>query len=300
MPKKECVLVKTASEISLKSNFVRRFFTKKLSESIKFALKKNKMEFKAIAKGGGRLYLFCSSPKKAQSTLSKLPGIHSIALARHFKPADYNQLKDSVLKHAKAFLKKGDSFALDVNASQNKSFSSHGLEHRLGAEVQKEIPGLRVQLKGPEKEIFIEIRKKDFFIYSSEEKGLGGLPLGVEGSIAFFFKGQKDELLAALLLMKRGCNLFPVVKKKSKDMERHLEKLVPFNAFREFALTEEKGLSDLVKERNLKALATSDSKTDGRSLASYKAFDSKHGLVVLRPLLLFPEENKKRLERLFH
>ena len=53
MPEQKCLLVKTASEISLKSPFVRRFFTKKLDQSIKFALKRNGIALDKIARGGG-------------------------------------------------------------------------------------------------------------------------------------------------------------------------------------------------------------------------------------------------------
>jgi adenylyl- and sulfurtransferase ThiI len=300
MPGQECLLVKTASEISLKGSFVRRFFTKKLVESIRFALKKNGVPCNSIARGGGRLYVFCPNREKAQKILSRLPGIHAVALAEHFSPAEYSAIEKHALAFAEKTLKKGNSFALDVSTSGNSRLSSHALEHELGAAVQKRISGLKVKLKSPEKEIFIEVREKDFFIYSAETSGLGGLPLGAEGSAGFFFRGRKEELAAALLLMKRGCNIFPIVGKKSKALEKHVEKLVPFNAGREFALTEEKGLPSLIKARNLKALATADSKTDEKSLASYSAFDSRQNLVVLRPLLLYPKERKKELENLFH
>jgi len=299
MPEQECLLVKTASEIALKSNFVRRFFTKKLVQAIKFALKRNNVEYKSITRGGGRLYVFCSNCKKAQKVLSRVSGIHAIAIALHFKQSEYKEIENQTVSLAKKTLKKGDSFALDVRVEDNKRFSSQNLENRLGAAVQKAIPGLKVKLKKPKKEIFLEIRKRDFFIYSSQLRGLGGLPLGVEGNVAMFFSGKKDELLAAFLLMHRGCNVFPIVKKKTTASENHLKKLVPFNDYRKFILTEEKNLSSLIEERKLQAIATADSKTDEKSLAEYKKFDASQHLVVLRPLLLYPNQAKKKLEKMF-
>jgi len=296
----KCLLVKTASEISLKSNFVRKFFTKKLVQSIKFALKRNKVPFTAIARGPGRLYVISPKPKKAQKLLSTISGIHAIAIATRFRPASYPELEGQTIAFAKHFLKKQDSFALDARASGNKEFSGKDLENRLGASVMKAVPGLKVNLSKPEKQIFLEVRARDFFIYSSQTSGLGGLPLGCEGSAAMFFSGKREELLAAFLLMHRGCNVFPVVKKKSAAIEKHLQNLVPFNDYRQFALTEEKDLPDLIEARKIKAIATADSKTDEKSLASYQKFDQAQNLVVLRPLLLYPEGKKKSLERLFH
>jgi thiamine biosynthesis protein ThiI len=295
----ECLLVKTASEIALKSNYVRKFFTKKLVQSIKFGLKRNKIGLKSVARAGGRLYLFPQKPKRAQKILSTISGIHAIALAQCFQGADYKEIEKQLLSFAKEFLKKGNSFALSVNTSNNSGFSRKDLENRLGAAVMEEIPNLKVNLSKPEKKVFLEVRKKDFFIYTEQQKGLGGLPLGVEGSVAFLFKGKKDELVAAFLLMHRGCNIFPVVKKKSPKLKKFLEKLIPFNDYRKFVLTEEKDLPVLLEGRKIKAIGTADSKLDEKSLAEYKKFNKGQKLVVLRPLLLLPEKKKKELVKKF-
>jgi len=300
MPEQDCLLVKTASEIALKSDFVRRFFTKKLVQSIKFALKANGLHFTAIERGGGRLYVFTDKPAKAQAVLSKIPGIHATALAERFKDTDYENLEARAVAFSRKLLKKGDSFALSVNASNNKDFSGKDLENRIGNAVMKEIPGLTVNLSSPGKKIFIEVRKHEFFVYNSQERGLGGLPIGVEGSVAMPFSGKKDELLAAFLLMHRGCNVFPIASKKILAVKKMLKMLEPFNGCRKFELKGEKDLPQLVEKRNIRAIATADSRVDEKSLALYKKFDAAQQLVVLRPLLLFPEERKKEIERLLY
>jgi thiamine biosynthesis protein ThiI len=299
MSGQDCLLVKTASEIALKSDFVRRFFTKKLVESVKFALKKNKVAFSSIERAGGRLFVFCEKPEKAQLALSRLPGIHATAIALRFSPAEFALLEKQVVLFAKGFLEKGDSFALDARVVNNKVFSAKDLENRLGAAVIKAIPGLKVNLSAPEKEIFIEVGTKGFFIFSSETRCLGGLPLGVEGGVALFFSGQKEELAAAFLLLHRGCNIFPIVEKKSKGLENHIALLVPFNAYRDFSIATKGELPLLARERNIKAIATADSALDEKSLASYEKFDALHSLVVLRPLLLYPKAELERVLRLF-
>ncbi len=294
----ECLLVKTASEISLKSPFVRRFFTKKLEQSIKFALKRNNIELNKIARGGGRLYIFCSNAKNAQKILLTISGIHATTIAQHFKPAEYDEIESQTVSFAKKFLKEGNEFALDARSTGN-NLSARDLERDIGASVIEAIPGLKVKLKNPEKEIFIEVSKKDFFIYTEQVKGLGGLPSGAEGTVAMFFEGKEDELAAAFLLMHRGCNIFPVIKKNSKKLEDHIAKLVPFNDYRQFALTNEEDLPELIEERKIKAIATPDSKTDSVSLAEYEKFNKSQDLLVLRPLLLYPENKKTNLLKLF-
>jgi adenylyl- and sulfurtransferase ThiI len=296
MPEQDCLLVKTASEIALKSEFVRHFFVKKLVQNMKFALKKNGIAFRAIERGGGRLYVFCESPKKAQMVLSRVSGIHATAIAQRFRPVGYALLESQTLSLAKGFLKKGDSFALDVRVVNSNAFSAKDLENRLGAVVMKGIPGLKVNLSNPEKEIFLEVGTKGFFVFSSESRCLGGLPLGAEGSVAMFFSGKKEELAAAFLLIHRGCSIFPVVKKKSASLEKHISRLVPFNNCRKFVSTEEKDLPALIERRNIKAIATADSRLDEKSLAAYEKFDALQSLVVLRPLLLYPEKASARIK----
>ena len=107
------------------------------------------------------------------------------------------------------------------------------------------------------------------------------------GSIAFFFEGHSNELAAAFLLLKRGCNLFPVVKKKSPELKAHINNLVPFNAFREFAVTEADSIDSLTEERSISAI--------GYAVDSFGKIPESHGLLLLCPLLLFPEEKKMRL-----
>ena len=296
----QCLLVKAAGEIALKSPPVRCFFTKKLVRNIRFALKRNSINCGKIIKGGGRLYLFPSNLKKAQRVLLLAPGVHAVAVADYCGSADFASLEMETLKFSHGYLRKGDSFALDVSVANNRNFSSKDLEIRLGAAVQREIPGLKVKLKAPEKEINIEVCKDSFFIYSGQLLGLGGLPIGVEGNVALLFAGKKQDLLAAFLMMRRGCNVFPVAKKPGKKLENSLKKLVPLNSFRKFVLAPEKELPSLVKVRNIKAIVTGESKADSKSLKEYAEFDAGQQLVVLRPLLLYPPELRKKAERLLH
>jgi len=224
--------------------------------------------------------------------LQNVVGVHAIAFAARHKFMDFAELEKAVLKESKAILKKGDSFALRARRSAGE-LSSKDYENKLGKAIMDTIPGLSVNLSNPDKTIFIEVRKKDFFLYSSQIDCLRGLPLGVEGNIAFLFEGKKKELLAAFLLMYRGCNIFPIVKKKSKAIETHVAKLAPFNAYRRCILTEQKDIDALIKERDLQAIGTAD-----ESLENLPKTDS-HGLVVLRPLLLYPKELIREKEKLF-
>ena len=229
-----CLLVKTSSEIALKSDQVRQYFTKKLVSNIKLSLKANNIYLEKIARGAGRLYLFTSDIKKTALVLQNIVGVHGITFATKHCWKEYNKLEEAVLLQAKKNLKKGDSFAIRARREPKVPITSKDIEIKLGAAVMGTIPGLSVKLKGPGKEIFVEARERDFFLYWEDIPCFRGLPLGVEGNAAFLFKGKKNELLAAFLLMCRGCNIYPLVEKKSKAIEKHVNKLKKFNSYRDF------------------------------------------------------------------
>ena len=296
MKNANCLLIKTSAEIALKSNPVRNHFTKKLVTNIKLSLKANQVDYEKISRGGGRLYLFSPQLEKAAAVLQKVIGVHAIAFSFQGNWKNLEEIEQQILQHAKAYFKKGDSFALHARRTAKTNFTSKDLENKIGQKIMDSIQGLKVDLSKPKKEIFIEVRKKDFFIFFEEISCIRGLPVGVEGSAAFLFQGKENEGLAAFLMLFRGCNIFPVVQKPSKKIEKILQKLTPFNAFRGFIVTELKDLPALIEERQLQAIATGDSSLTKASLKSYAEFDSKQSIAVLRPLLLYPKQllNEKR------
>ncbi len=288
--KSNCLLVKTSAEIALKSNQVRQFFTKKLISNIKHSLKNNEVGIERITRGGGRLYIFAPNLKKVADVLENVVGIHAIAFAFKGNFKEYLDIEAAVLCQAMHFLRKGDSFALRVKRLAETDLSSKDYENKLGKAVMDTIPGLTVKLKNPEKRITVEVRKRDFFVYFSDIPCIRGLPLGVEGNLAFLFEGKPEELLAASLLMFRGCNIFPVVKKKSKQIEAHVNKLRAINCWRDFVFTEWKGIGKLVSERKIQAIGLADRGTSKKEIEDYAEFDAKQPVAVLRPLLLYPEQ----------
>lgn len=282
-----CLLVKTASEISLKSNYVEKYFLKKLRNNLYFAFRQKKVSA-SIRALRGRLIIDGKEQKKAAEIILKTFGVHSFAFAECFSAPSLSHIVDCSVAMAKKSFRHCKSFAVRARRNGKHAFSSHDLNVAIGAAIQKEFPGLNVNLDAPQKELFIEVYDNEFFLYSQEQVCARGLPLGVEGNVAFFFSGKKQDLLAAWLLMKRGCNIYPILKNSNSVVR--LKKLAPWNAWRDFKISTEKDLSSLIVERDILALATGDEKADSVSLGSYKAFDEKFELPVLRPLLLFPKK----------
>lgn len=281
---KPVLLVKPAPEISLKTDFVRSDFEKRLKDNIKKALKKNGVEAE-IVKGFGRMFVYSEDLNKCRKILSKIFGLHSIAQAFEFEVSDLNGIAGKTASLAEKVLKKGDSFAVRASRAGKHDFSSHDVNVAAGDAILTQVNGVKVDLKNPDREIFVEVRDKKFYVYNEELKCPGGLPVGVEGNVALFFSGKKEELAAAWLLMKRGCSVYPVVEKYSPELEKALRSLVKWNHFNEFFLAEKKDLQALIDSRKIQAFVSAET-----GFRDFSAEDSGLKLPVFRPLLFMEEK----------
>ncbi|MFH1773813.1 MAG: tRNA uracil 4-sulfurtransferase ThiI [Methanobacteriota archaeon] len=182
-------------EIALKSEPVRRGWENVLIKNIKRAL-----ECK-VKKERGRIWV--EAGEEAPEKLKKIFGIHS------FSPCvccGLEDLEKFFLEFAEKSLEGKKSFALRVRRTGRHDFTSQDVARKLGAKIQKKIP-IKVELKNPEGEIFIEIRDNDCYIFEEVVEGLGGLPSGVEGKVVALISGGIDSPVAAWLMMKRGCDV---------------------------------------------------------------------------------------------
>ena len=287
----QILLVKTASEISLKSEHVMRFFMRKLAENIKTALKNGGAGHGKIAMGRGRLFISADAPdlQKISELLPKIFGLHAFALAEIHENAEMENIKNAAVEYAKPLLRNSASFALRVSRSGQHKFSSHDVAVACGAAIQAEIPNLKVDLSNPEKELFIEIINDKFYLYDSETSCAGGLPLGVEGAVAALFSGNGNDALAAWLVMKRGCRIFPIAEKESAKIKGAVNSLIPWNSLREFKISRENELKGMIAEYNLQAVVSADESPKEASIAE---------LPVLYPLAFFPKQMRKEFEKL--
>ncbi len=280
------LLVKPSPEIFIKSEKVKSYFNRKLRENIKCALNRAGIPFGSLEQGRGRQFLYCEEPKQAARALKKVFGIHALAPAYCFSAESMEEIKQNTIAFCRNRLEK-EKIAVRASRSGEQPFSSQEIERSVGAALLQEFPGLKVNLSKPQKTINIELRKEKGICYVEETPCFGGLPPGAEGSIAMLFSGKQEELACAFLLLKRGCNIFPIGK-DSKANQDTLAMLIPWNCGRAFFITPEKGLKGLIAERDILAIAVPGTGTSKKDFESYKKKDKKMPLPVLRPLLFYP------------
>jgi tRNA uracil 4-sulfurtransferase len=206
------VVLARFGEIGLKSRPVRRRFEQTLKENIERAFESQGLD--GVVQGvPGRLLVSSSDLGRARDVLARIFGLTSVSLAR-IVPSDLPTLLASIpvfFDQLAAQRPAARTFALRVRRSGQHPYSSQDVARQGGGTVLDRPGGdkWRVDLTKPDIEVFIEVRDRQAFLFHERTEAPGGLPVGTQGKVVVLLK-DLNSLIAAWLLMKRGCTLLPV------------------------------------------------------------------------------------------
>ena len=188
------------SEIFLKSDPVRRQWENVLIKNIREV-----MPGIHVRNERGRIWL---DGEVKPDLLKNIFGIVSFSEVEHIRLDEIETfLPDFCRRHG---IEEVKTFALKIKRVGTHDFSSNDKAIEYGDLIRREYPHLKVNLAKPDKEIHIEIRANEAYLYDSVTKGVGGLPLGVEGTLVVLISGGIDSPVAAWMMMKRGCRIIPL------------------------------------------------------------------------------------------
>lgn len=256
-------------------------FERKLINNIRSCLTRNKIEFTTIKKPHGRVLI---SGIDTCRSLNCVFGISSFSKAVN---AGFNM--DEVRKTALDLIRgkiNNKSFAVSCQRL-DKKFPANSMEFAkdLGEFIVKET-NAKVNLKNPDIKLYAEIIDGFVYLFTEKIRGPGGLPLGIEGNVIVIIKDE-SSLLAALFMMKRGCDVFCVAKE-----EFNIDLLKKYNYGSKVKLKSiksDKELEDFAKEKRSKAIIVSE------TLESIKEYDFI--LPIYRPLsALNQKQIKEKLD----
>jgi tRNA uracil 4-sulfurtransferase len=199
---KHLILVRLASELTLKSRRTRHTFIGRLLRNLSDALRSAGVKHR-ITVEWGRLYVHADS-LAALAAISRVFGIGSCSLIDEVVPA---RLQDIVERGTELFRDRvaGKRFAVRSHRVGTHDFRSHDVEVQLGAGLYPGAAG--VDLTNPEITVQVEIRKDEAYLFAERTPASSGLPLGVEGKALALISGGYDSAVAAWLLLKRGVEL---------------------------------------------------------------------------------------------
>lgn len=193
-------------EIALKSEPVRRRFERRLIENIKLSLKG--LDYK-LRREWGRIFTDTRRPNGVIERLAKTPGIVSLSPSLRTN-ATIDSITSAVVREAKKILSPGMTFAIRTSRVGEHPFSSRDVNVSAGSAVLAEVKGVRVNLSTPKRKIFVNVRGEDAYVFTEIVDGVGGLPVGTQGSVVALFSGSLNSSVSSYLMMKRGCMLHPI------------------------------------------------------------------------------------------
>ena len=231
----ENVLIVRYSEIHLKG-LNRPYFEKALADKIKDSLRDLGV---TVVREQGRIFVEGIPKNDLDESVVKLQnvfGIHSISPAVKCEKSWEKILEASKIL-LESYLKKEKSFrtfkVFSRRADKLFPMVSEEICKELGHFLLEEFPELTVDVHEPQIKVGVEIRKNNAYIYCSEYKAVGGMPVGTNGKAMLLISGGIDSPVAGYMIAKRGVELnaihfysYPYTSPRARDKVVDLTKLV--------------------------------------------------------------------------
>lgn len=214
----------------------RRTFIMQLAENIKRAL----ADFPNIKihADRDRTHLLLNG----EDSSALIPKLQQVFGIQNFSPSirvekDLAAIKAMVQEIMQEVYTGKETFKITAKRSDHDfAYNSNELNQLLGNAVFDLFPEIQVQMKKPDINLRVEIRRDGAFLSYETIKGAGGLPVGTSGKGMLMLSGGIDSPVAGYLSMKRGVEVEAVhfasppytseqALQKAKDLT---EKLVPY------------------------------------------------------------------------
>lgn len=192
-------------EISLKKGNRARF-----EKQLRFNIKKKLNSPSRITIQRGRFFLETdeSDINNIHYALSTTPGLVGFTRAVKVKK-DIETIKTAALDFAFELAEKYPKGTFKIEsrrADKGFNYSSYEISSLVGEYLLNSIPSLRVDVHNPDWTISIEVRDLAY-VYGTQEKGAGGLPVGSAGKGMLLLSGGIDSPVAGYLMAKRGLRM---------------------------------------------------------------------------------------------
>jgi len=303
-----CILI-GIDEIWTKSEKIKKKMINILIDDIK-----NRINFDKIENKRGRIIIWDYKDDWI-NILRNIPGIKNICPAIYFETSIEN-----IKKYSSEFL---SNFVGNINRfkistkriDKNFPYKSIEVNKIIGEEILNKYK-LKVDVKDPEKILYIEIHQDYTFIYDRIIKGPGGLPEGSEGRGILLFSGGSDSSISSYIISKRGLKIDFLFINIAGDIYLHYIYNV-YNKLKEYFPNSKLYVYDLdigylfnvkegykqilfkviiykiaekfAKKNNYDCIVTGESlgQVSSQSIGSLKILDSLVDILVLRPLIGF-------------
>jgi thiamine biosynthesis protein ThiI len=197
----ETTVVATLSgEIHLKSRRTKRRFQRVVSHNAAAALGIPAGRVQAL--GSNRLMVEGSVADSDLARLTRVFGIDHVERAVRVASGDLDDITPAVVDHWFDRTATG-TFAVRVRRTGNQSWRSGDAERQIGTALDR--PTNRVDLKHPDHFVAVRVEGDRTWITTDRLQGPKGLPVGTQEPVMTLLSGGFDSVVAAWMLLSRGC-----------------------------------------------------------------------------------------------
>ncbi|SJL82670.1 tRNA uracil 4-sulfurtransferase ThiI [Vibrio palustris] len=198
-------IVKPHPEIYVKSESVRKRFTKILESNIRIMVKR-RTESVAVFNRRDHIEVAADSDKYYSEVLEILthtPGINHVLEVKQTEFESLHDIYEHVLELNKDAIE-NKTFVVRAKRRGKHDFSSIELERYVGGGLNQAVESAKVQLKKPDVTINIEVRDELLNQVIARHNGLGGFPMGTQEDVLSLISGGFDSGVSSYLHIKRG------------------------------------------------------------------------------------------------
>lgn len=146
-------------------------------------------------------------PDKVIEQLDYVSGLSSYAKVMAC-PYDLELIAENALKIVKEEIKEQTRFKIETKrADKTIPLTSMQITQKVSKMLLRQADLLKVDVKDPEKTLFIEVRQDKTYIYLDKIPGIGGFPTSIGGRGLVMLSGGIDSPVAAYLAMNTGLEI---------------------------------------------------------------------------------------------
>ena len=193
-------------EISTKKRN-RKAFVSKMKKHILWSLKE--IPNLEVTASRDRMYVILNGAdhKEVIEHLKGIFGIQTLSPALKIE-RDVEKMKDASLYYIGQLSDQVHTFKITTKrADKDFPYDTNEVNHMLGGHILRNTEGLTVDVKKPDLNLIVEIRREAIYLTGEVIQGAGGLPFGSSGKAMLMLSGGIDSPVAGYLSMKRGLDV---------------------------------------------------------------------------------------------
>lgn len=198
-------IVKPHPEIFIKSESVRKRFTKILEGNIRNIIKRRTRGV-AVLNRRDHIEVTSESDEFYTETLDVLtttPGIRQVLEVLQSGFTDLHNIYEQVLENSRDKIE-NKTFVVRAKRRGQHDFTSIELERYVGGGLNQAVESAKVKLKNPDVTVNVEVDGDKLNQIIARYKGLGGFPLGTQEDVLSLISGGFDSGVSSYLHIKRG------------------------------------------------------------------------------------------------